>query len=347
MTDQGFNFSKFIEDSKNALVRPREYFASMPVSGGLGEPVIKALIYGTVAGIFILLWSLLHLSSTGGAFLGIGSAVGVMAFIWSVISALIGLFIGGVIILVISAICSGSTDYEANVRVVAALMVLSPINAFLGFFSGISVILGILIGLLVNLYGIWMLYHALNGSLKAKPGSSKVLAIVLAALVVLFMIIGMGTRSAVKHYGNKLDKLATQYEKMADEYTKSAEKVAEEAGKNVQEAMDQTAEESEELIYQLEMANGDMFDNPGTKTLSKELDNLSAENEHAILSHGDDFIQAAVTDDGFLMEYRDNSGYFASEATNLSKDKVVTVFLLFLKDDPSWKEMITWEKTEK
>ena len=47
-------------------------------------------------------------------------AIGIMAFIWSVIGAVIGLFIGAVILLVISSICKGSTDFEANMRVTAA-----------------------------------------------------------------------------------------------------------------------------------------------------------------------------------------------------------------------------------
>ena len=47
--------------------------------------------------------------------------------------ALIGLFIGGVIMLVISAICGGNTDYEASVRIVLIVLV---ILALLGFFGG-------------------------------------------------------------------------------------------------------------------------------------------------------------------------------------------------------------------
>lgn len=346
MSEQGFNFSKFIDDSKNALINPKDYFASMPVSGGFGEPVIKALIYGTVAGLFTLLWSLLHL---GGAVSGIpffGGAVGITALIGSIIGALIGLFIGGVIVLIISAICSGSTDYEGNVRVTASLMVISPINAFLGFFNGISVTLAVIIGLLVNLYGLWMLFHALNGSLKAKPESSKVLTIVLAVLVVLFMLLGMGARKAAKHYGSKFEDLAAKYEKMADEYTEAAEKIADETGKNVEETMDKLMESSETVTFELELASGDILDNPDAKAITKAIKNLDADNDFAILKHHDDYIQTAVTDDGFLVEYSDSEGHFASSETNLSADKVTTLFVLYLKEDPSWKEMIEWEKVE-
>ena len=95
---------------------------------------------------------------------------------------LIGLFIGGVILLIVSAICGGNTNFEANVRVTAALMVLSPISALLSFTSGINLWLGGLISLAVSLYGLYLLYHALVNALKGKEGTAKVITIVLAAL---------------------------------------------------------------------------------------------------------------------------------------------------------------------
>ena len=46
--NQGFNFGKFIEDSKNALLKPKEYFESMPTSGGFIEPIIKDVYFFSV-----------------------------------------------------------------------------------------------------------------------------------------------------------------------------------------------------------------------------------------------------------------------------------------------------------
>jgi hypothetical protein len=136
MSDSTFDFNVFISESKDVLVNPKSYFSTMKTSGGIAEPLIKAVIYGVIAGIFYLLWSVLHLgASTGGFF---GSAVGVMAFVGAIISAVIGLFVGAVIILVISSICKGSTDFEACTRVAAAIMVIMPINAFFGFISGLN-----------------------------------------------------------------------------------------------------------------------------------------------------------------------------------------------------------------
>ena len=181
MSNESINFNKILKDSRETLLNPKGYFESMPLAGGLTEPLIKAAIYGTLAGLFALLWSVLGFSAIGAGLLG--SAVGIMALIWSVISAIVGLFIGGAIMLVISAICGGNTDFEANVRVSASLMVLYPINAFLAFFNGINYTLGGVVALAVSLYGLYLLYIAANHALKGKESSVKIVAIVLLVIV--------------------------------------------------------------------------------------------------------------------------------------------------------------------
>lgn len=187
-TGGGFNFQQFIEDSKNVLIAPKEYFTSMAKEGGLGEPIIKALIYGALAGVISMIWSIAGFGAMGGALGGaIGGGIGIMILVWAIIGAIIGLFIGGVIVLVISAICGGSTDFEANVRVTASMMVLSPINAVLGILAGIHFSIGALVSLLVSLYGLYLLYQALVNALGAKEGSAKVVSIVLAVIPALIL----------------------------------------------------------------------------------------------------------------------------------------------------------------
>jgi hypothetical protein len=184
-----FDFNAFINESKETLLNPKSYFAALKTTGGMSEPLIKAVIYGTVTGIFTFLWSVLKLGAvTGGLF---GGSIGVMAFVSSIIGAIIGLFIGAVIVLIISAICGGSTDFESNVRVTASLMVLMPVNAALGFISGFSLHLNLIISAAVGLYGLWMLYNALCETLKAKQETAKIVCYVLAALSLLATINGL------------------------------------------------------------------------------------------------------------------------------------------------------------
>ena len=232
MAEGGFDFKKFIDDSKAVLTTPKEYFSSMPTSGGFVEPLIKATIYGTIAGVIALIWSMLKLTAAAGAFGGmIGGGVGVMALIGSIIGAIVGLFIGGVILLIVSAICGGNTNYEANVRVTAALMVLSPVNALLSFTSGINLWLGGLISLAVSLYGLYLLYHAIVGALKGKEGTAKVITIVLASIVGLVLISALTCAKAVSTIGDKYQADSEKYLKQNEETLKDFNKMMEELKK--------------------------------------------------------------------------------------------------------------------
>ena len=197
MSESSFNFNSFIKDSIDVLVKPKSYFSTMKTTGGIAEPLIKAVIYGVIAGLIALIWGLLKIGGSVGI---LGGAVGVMMFVWYVIGAVIGLFIGAVILLIISAICKGSTDFEANTRVTASLMVIMPIGALLGFVSGLNLTAGSIVSLAVNLFALYLLYHGLVEALKAKPQTSKILTIVLAALLVLFFFIGLGAKKTASKF---------------------------------------------------------------------------------------------------------------------------------------------------
>lgn len=189
MGNESFSLNKLFRDSTKALFSPKAYFTSMETGGGIGEPVIKALIYGIVAGIFILIWSLLDIIGvTTGTFSG---NVGVVGFFANIVGAVVGVFIGGLIILIISYICSGKRNYEANMRVTAAIMVILPVNAVLGFLGGISVALGVVVTLLIHLYGLHMLYNALTTTLQGEKNPAKAISYTLGALLILFTIIGL------------------------------------------------------------------------------------------------------------------------------------------------------------
>jgi hypothetical protein len=240
MSNESFNFNQFIKDSVNSLTKPKTYFAEMPVKGGFGVPIVKALIYGFIAGIFAFLWSLLKLGGATG-FGVFGGAVGIMALIWAVVGALIGLFIGAVVVLIISAICGGSTDYESNARVTASLMVLMPITALFGFIGGG---VGSLIGFIINLYGLLMLYHALTGSLKGKEGTSKIITIILAAILAIFLIAGFFAKKTANRF---LDDFGEEWEQTIEQSGKDLEQSMKELSKELDKATEelQAGEEEE------------------------------------------------------------------------------------------------------
>ena len=200
MSNEKIDFNKILKDSRETLLNPKEYFASMSLSGGFAEPLIKAAIYGTLAGLISLLWSVLGFSAMGAGILG--GAVGIMALIWAVVGAIIGVFIGGVVVLVVSAICGGNTDYEASVRVSASLMVVYPISACLAFFYAINFTLGGVVGLVVNLYALYLLYEAIIKALKGKESSMKIVLIVLAVIVMLGFFQGRRSSKMIRDFSD-------------------------------------------------------------------------------------------------------------------------------------------------
>ena len=185
MAELSFDIQKFIEDSKAVILNPKSYFDTMPIKGGYIEPLIKAIIYGAITGVFSLIWGLIGLGGIGGGMGVMYGGGGILAPIKAIIFAVIGLFVGGGIVLLISTASSGSNSYEASVRVAAALMVLSPINAALSFLFGISIALGILISLAVSLYGLFLLLCALVVRLDARENTAMIVVIALAVLLVM------------------------------------------------------------------------------------------------------------------------------------------------------------------
>ena len=230
MADAGFDFKKLIEETKATLITPADYFPVMAKTGGYAEPLIKALIYGTIAAAINLIWATLSLSAVGGAFGGLlGGGIGIMGLVMSIIGSIIGLFIGGAILLVLSAICGGSTDYEANVRATASLMALSPISALFGFLSAISLWLGGIVGIAVSLYGLWLMYNALTKGLGGKEGPAKIISIILAIIPVLMIVSTLLCAKAAVTISDDMLKKAPfedqQMKKALEEATKSLEKL--------------------------------------------------------------------------------------------------------------------------
>ncbi len=79
MSNSSFDFNALIRESKDVLKDPKAYFSTLKTTGGIAEPVIKAVIYGLVAGVFIFLWSLLKIGPVSSGLMG--GAIGFMAVI--------------------------------------------------------------------------------------------------------------------------------------------------------------------------------------------------------------------------------------------------------------------------
>ncbi|MFW5944454.1 MAG: YIP1 family protein [Bacteroidota bacterium] len=198
-----YTIIRVYEESKKALFSPREYFAEMETAAGWGEPIYKGFIYGVAAGLFILLWSFLDIIGiTEGVLTG---DVGVIGFFSTLAGAVAGVFIGGVIIIIVSSVCNGRTEFESGLRIASVLMVFLPLNAFLGFLDGISYVMGAVISLGANLYGVYMLYTALTIILKAREKPARTFSYILSGILVLSLVIVLYARNSVQNYQERLE----------------------------------------------------------------------------------------------------------------------------------------------
>jgi hypothetical protein len=189
MAESSFDFQKFFADSLQILVNPTEYFTRIEKGGGLGDPIIRAILYGITAGIINFIWGILKLGSAGGWFGGLlGSGISIMALIFTIIGSVFLLFIGGIIILILSAICGGSTDFEASVRVSASTMIVIPLSALIGVTSGVSFFMRSLITLLISVYGIFLMHKGIIHTLNGKKAVARIVAIILSVFPVLFIL---------------------------------------------------------------------------------------------------------------------------------------------------------------
>jgi hypothetical protein len=124
--ERGF-FNAFIETLSMVLTRPAEAFSVMKREGGLGEPLIYALIGGCVGGIVSFLFSLgfqsvgLFRDQQNGLAAMTGMGVGSVAIVILLpLFIVIGLFIGSAIVHLCLMIVGGANQpFETTFRVLA------------------------------------------------------------------------------------------------------------------------------------------------------------------------------------------------------------------------------------
>jgi len=198
MPQNTFSIQEFFKNSVLSLTRPGEYYSRMDGAAGAGESILAAVIFGIMTGLINFIWGLTGmgiLTGTLGAVLGGG--IGILSFFGSVLGAFMALFIGGIFILIISALCGGSTDFNKNLRVSSTLLVIMPVKALLGLAAGTAHGAGGLISLAVTLYGLWMLYHALKSFLGCREKAARVASLILTAVPAIILITGLMCSRAV------------------------------------------------------------------------------------------------------------------------------------------------------
>ncbi len=175
-----FDFAIVIADTKNALLNPAGYFRTMRSEGGLAEPVLKALLYGVVSVLLTWLWYMLGIFPPGPQ----DNALSTTMLLLLPAGYVVGLFIGAVLLMIVSALSGGITRFETCLRATAAIMAIQPISAALGVLY-VSTFLGLLASLAISLYGLKLLWNAMLATLHCSRRGTQITCIVLAAFSIL------------------------------------------------------------------------------------------------------------------------------------------------------------------
>jgi hypothetical protein len=174
-------FGALIETTKQLLMTPTDFFKAMPVTGGMGAPLLYAVIVGTMATWVGLLYQAVQTALLGGGAFRLpswvaalqGTAVLGIVAVMAPLLVVIGVFIGAGISHVILLLFGGARrGFEATFRVMA-YSVAPGILAIVPFCGGV-------VG------GVWRLVLQIIGLAEAH-GISKGLAAVAVLLPILLV----------------------------------------------------------------------------------------------------------------------------------------------------------------
>lgn len=93
--------------------------------------------------------------------------------------------------------------------------------------------------------------------------------------------------------------------------------------------------------FSIEMAVGDIINEPTLEKLDELLGTLNDENFFLILSSEVGFMQTAYSEKGFTVEYKVGEKMYESE-TLFTAESLSEIFKLYITDSPEWKEKVKW-----
>ena len=121
-------FERFAETVKMLATRPGQAFAGMPTTGGIGSPLLYAVIVGWIGTAFAVVWNMLfqgmwipfvNSGDEAAVLAGFTAAWGIAVLFLAPIFVIIGVFIGAAILHLMLMIVGGANrGFEATARVV-------------------------------------------------------------------------------------------------------------------------------------------------------------------------------------------------------------------------------------
>lgn len=93
--------------------------------------------------------------------------------------------------------------------------------------------------------------------------------------------------------------------------------------------------------FSIEMANGENIDAPTINRLNTSLKTIDEDNFFLILKKENGFLQTAISEKGFIVQYSEGKGLFET-TSYFTMEKLTEIFGAYLKAE-NWKAMGEWQ----
>ncbi len=161
---------------RNLVVNPRRYFTKIVADGNMEESMLKAFLYGLLAGCLVLLIRLL-----GGATITLGAVFTAIVIVPVLAVAL--LFVMGGLMMLVSEITGGERDWEIAIKGLASIFFIYPIILVLNALAFNCVSMWV-ISLLVDIYVLFLFYNISLYCMRGKKGN----VVIVIGVLALFML---------------------------------------------------------------------------------------------------------------------------------------------------------------
>ncbi len=170
-------FGAYIQTATKCLLTPKQFFSTLPTSGGWGNPILFAIFSMVVS--LALGYALMQLFRGGVGFIGLIFAI-VASMVVLVIVVPIGIILwSGILHLCLLLVGGAKSGYEATLRVVSYASVTSLFNAIP------------VVGTLVSLYGIFLTVIGLRETHRTSTGKAAAAVAIPVAVAIALAVVSV------------------------------------------------------------------------------------------------------------------------------------------------------------
>lgn len=190
--------NSFVSTVRTLVLNPVGFFREIPRRGNFVNPlvfaIICALINGLIGGIIAFFISLgSRTQGFGGAFVGLIGSI-----IFTPVGVVIGLFIGaGILHLLVMLLVRPNAGFEATFRVGAYASVTQLVS-----WLSVVPILGILVGLVVGLYGLFLGIVGIREVHSTTTGRAALVVLIPIAVIFLLVLL-LGVTLVALFFGSQ------------------------------------------------------------------------------------------------------------------------------------------------